>query len=295
MFDLSEKVTEMGKIKYSIILASALVVSPLAAANAADLVPEPIPVPAPVPIPEHGGSWYLKGFFGFSNQQADNFTNDIIAANPGVFTIVTHEFDSAPFVGGGIGYEHSERFRFDLTGEYRGRSNFKGLDYFTNCALGIGTCTNEYMGHKSEWLFLANAYWDVGTFRGITPYLGAGIGVVNVNLDNMMDINQIAGAIHWANDGSEWNFAWALHAGVGIDVSDSLTFDIGYRYVNMGDGTTGVFTSFDPSVTSPGPLTIEDIDSHDVMVGLRWRWDETDACCETAAYSPPVYAPTPYK
>ncbi len=293
VFDLSEKVTEMGKIKFSMILASALVVSPLAAANAADLVPEPIAVPAPVPVPVYGGDWYLKGFFGISNQQAEGFNNDIISGNPGAFTIVTHEFDSAPFVGLGVGIRHNDWLRFDATGEYRARSNFKGLDYFTGCGLGTGTCTNEYMGHKSEWLFLANAYWDIGEIRGITPYVGAGIGVANVNLDNFQDINQIAGAIHWARDGSEWNFAWALHAGLAYEVTQDLTLDVGYRYVNMGDGVTGTFTSFNPAVTSPGPMTVEDIDSHDIMVGLRWNWGH-DSCCQQAAYAQPTYTP-PFK
>lgn len=290
MFDLSEKVTEMGKFKYSIILASALVVSPLATAIAADLNPEPIPVPAPVPVSSCcEGAWYLKGFVGFSNQQADEFTNDFIEI--GNFTIVSNEFDSAPFVGLGIGYEHSDRFRFDLTGEYRGRASFQGLDY-NNATAPIQT--NEYRGFKSEWLFLASAYWDIATFRGITPYVGAGVGVAEISLDNFQDANQVAAGLHWADDGSEWNFAWALHAGLAFDVTNSLTLDVGYRYVSLGDGVTGNFTSYDPTVTSPGPLTIKDIDSHDVMVGLRWRWDHSDACCETAQYVPQTY-PSAYK
>ena len=282
----------MGNLKYSMILASALVVSPLAAANAADLIPEPIAVPAPVPIPAARVGVYLKGYIGFSNQQADGFGNNIINGNP-AFTVVSHEFDSAPFIGMGVGVVYNDWLRFDGTGEYRGRSNFKGLDFFTGCGLGTGTCTNEYSGHKDEWLFLANAYWDITEFRGITPYVGAGIGMANVSLDNFQDINQIAGAIHWAQDGDEWNFAWALHAGMAYEISQDLTLDIGYRYVNMGDGTTGAFTSFDPTVTSPGPLTVDDIDSHDVMIGLRWNLGH-DACCQQAAYVEPTYTP-PFK
>lgn len=276
----------MGKLKYSILLASALVFSPLAAANAADLgIPEV--VPAPVPVACCSGAFYLKGFIGFSNQEAEGFNNDIITANAADFQIVNHEFDSAPFIGLGIGYQHSEHIRLDLTGEYRGRSNFKGLDHYSGCGLGTGVCTNEYMGHKSEWLFLTNAYWDIGNFRGFTPYIGAGVGIVNINLDNFSDTNQIAGAIHWADDGDEWNFAWALHAGLAYDVSDNLTLDVAYRYLDMGDGTTGNFRSFVPFVTSPGPLTVEDITSHDVMVGLRWKLDS--GCCQQTAYAPPPY------
>jgi opacity protein-like surface antigen len=272
------------------LLAPLLVAAPLSAVKAADLGPPPEPMAVPAPAPATAccaGGLYLKGFLGFSNQQADDFHNDLI--RDGDFEIVSHEFDSAPFAGLGVGYRHSKKFRFDLTGEFRGRSKFRGLDFNRD-----ENTTNEYNGFKSEWLFLANGYWDITTFKGMTPYVGAGVGIVNVGLDDFQDINQINGGLHWAEDGNEWNFAWALHAGMAYDISDALTLDMGYRYVNMGDGKTGTFTTFD-STDSPGPITVEDIDSHDIMVGLRWNWGH-GGCCETAAYVPeetyePVYEP----
>lgn len=273
----------MGKFGISCVLASALAVLPLAGANAADLTPEPIAVPAPVPVGACcAGGIYLKSFVGFSNQQVDDFSNDFI--DNGNFTIVSHEFDSAPFIGFGVGYQHSERFRFDLTGEYRGRAKFRGLDYNNGTA---PIQTNEYNAFKSEWLFLANAYWDIGTFRGFTPYVGAGAGVAAVKFSDFQDINQVTGGLHWAEDNTEWNFAWALHAGVAYEVTNALTVDLAYRYVNLGDGKTGAFTTYDPTVTSPGPMTLKDIDSHDIMVGLRWKLGND--CCQQTAYVPQPY------
>lgn len=287
----------MGKFKYSLILASVIMASPLAAAQAADLglPPEPMPVPAPIPATACcGGGFYLKGFFGVTNQETDGFTNATIDANEDAFTIIDHNFDSSPFVGLGIGYALSERFRFDLTGEYRGKSNFRGLDTYVDAASGLcggdDICTNEYEGIKSEWLMMANGYWDIATFRGITPYVGAGVGLAAVSLRDFQDVNQETGAIHWAADNTEWNFAWALHAGLAYDISDALTLDVAYRYLNMGDGETGEFS---PAATNPGAMTVEDIESHDVMVGLRWRWDD-GGCCAAPAYVETSY-PTTYK
>lgn len=289
----------MGKLKYSLVLASVLVASPFAAANAADLglpPPEPMPVPAPIPVTAccETGGLYLKGFFGVTNQETDGFTNETIDTNAGAFTIIDHSFDSSPFVGVGIGYDFSRRFRFDLTGEYRGKSNFRGLDTYFDAGGACGgdnICTNEYEGIKSEWLMMTNAYWDIATVHGITPYVGAGVGLAAVTLRDFQDVNQEAGAIHWAEDNTEWNFAWALHAGVAYEISDALTLDMAYRYVNMGDGETGQFS---PAATNPGALTVEDIESHDVMVGLRWQWDKGGACCGTPAYVETSY-PAPYK
>jgi len=265
----------MNNFSKAFVVATALIMGQSVTASAAGLLPppvmEPVPIPEPIPVREI----YLKGYMGITNQEIDDFTNDTIAAGP--FTIIDHGFDSSPFIGFGIGIRRDERFRFDLTGEYRGRSDFHGLDTFTGCAFGGGTCTNEYTGIKSEWLFLTNAYWDMFTHRGFTPYIGAGIGAAEITLDKFNDVNQLAGSVHWAKENSEWNFAWALHAGFSYEISSDLTFDMGYRYSYLGDGKTGNFHTFGGG-TSPSPLILEDISSHDVMIGLRWALG-SDGCC----------------
>jgi opacity protein-like surface antigen len=279
----------MGKFNYSLVLASVIVASPLAAANAADLTPEPMVVPAPIPAAAccDSGGFYLKGYVGMTNQEADGFTNDIIeSAN---FQVLDHGFDSSPLVGIGLGYQFDRHIRFDVTGEYRGDSNFRGLDY----AVDFGY-NNEHTGIKSEWLALANVYWDIATFRGITPFVGAGVGTAAVSLKNFYDVNQNNNALFFAEDNTEWNFAWALHAGLAYEVTDSLTVDVAYRYVNMGDGVTDQYQAYNnPGFAALGPTTIEDIESHDVMVGLRWKWDD-GGCCAAPAYVETSY-PTTYK
>ncbi len=44
--------------------------------------------------------------------------------------------------------------------------------------------TNDYTFTKKEWLFLANAYLDLGTWWCITPFIGAGVGVANLTIAN---------------------------------------------------------------------------------------------------------------
>ena len=64
--------------------------------------------------------------------------------------------------------------RGDLTVEYRGKSDFEALDWVDSTVTGL--TTNDFRAKKSEWLIMANAYADLGTFYSVTPYLGAGIG-----------------------------------------------------------------------------------------------------------------------
>lgn len=283
----------MGKLKYSIVLASVLVASPLATARAADLGPEPMPVPAPVPAAAccNMGGLYLKGFMGITNQESDEITSQYIR-NTGEFDIINQGFDSSPLAGIGIGYAYSERFRFDVTGEYRGGSSFSGLDRYDEEPVdGTWDGTNEYRAIKKEWLMLANAYWDIATFHGITPYVGGGLGWANISIDNFSDVNNVTNGVSYANDNSSNNFAWALHAGLAYDVTDNLKFDVGYRYVNLGDAKSGTITEFN-SGTTYSKLEFNDIESHDVMVGLRWQWGDS-GCCEPA-YVETSY-PTTYK
>jgi opacity protein-like surface antigen len=255
----------MGKIQ-TILLGCVLAVAPVAMAGAADLGPYKPPVvevPAPAPIPVYGGK-YLKGYVGMTNQHIDTFTNDEI--RNGNFVIVHHGFDSAPLWGIGLGYDTGHYFRFDVTGEYRGRSYFRGLDIETTQPY-----TNEHTGYKSEWLLLANAYIDLGTWKSITPYVGAGIGTVNVKLHDFWDVNLVNNGLWFANDHSQWNFAWALHAGLAYDVTDNFTVDLAYRYVNLGDGKTGTYGTYDDGTAVGSATVLKDLYSHDLMLGVRWK------------------------
>ena len=272
----------MKTYRHSLLIGAALLMGQTGFAAAGGLPPAPeypaepyhetykgaVAVPAPVVV-QH--DFYLKGFVGLTNQDVDDITNATIQA--GNFQIEQHGFDSSPFIGFGLGFILNPHIRFDGTVEYRGGADFRALDTYVDPTCGPGVCTNEHTGVKREWLLLANAYWDLGTWHGFTPYIGAGIGTANVELDDFWDVNLVTNGLHWADENSEWNFAWALHAGVGFEVAPNLIFDVAYRYTETGDGVTGPYFTYDPAAPQPlGPTTLEEIYSHDIMVGLRWTF-----------------------
>ena len=51
-----------------------------------------------MPEPVSAREYYLKSYIGITTQEIDDFTNEAIRA--GDFTIVDHDFDSSPFIGG---------------------------------------------------------------------------------------------------------------------------------------------------------------------------------------------------
>ena len=253
------------------------------ASFAADLAIAPPPqFYAPPPIEDFGG-WYLRGDIGFSNQRVQRLNNVLDA---GLTTSVQHlGFNSAGIFGLGVGYTFNNWFRADVTGEYRGNSNFFGTDQITYPG-GVGVDT--YNASKSEWVALANAYVDLGTWWCVTPFIGAGVGGARVSIANFTDqgiANQGFGALPglaFGDNVSKWNFAWAVHAGLAYKVSPNLTFELAYRYLDMGDGLTGDLRTFDGTNTINNPTTFKNITSHDLKFGVRWQFDNAPV------YQPPL-------
>src|SRR5262249_11646816 len=142
----------------------------------------------PAPIVHEMGGWYLRGDIGFTNQNVGSLFNANYAGFDSVSNI-NKDFDASPLFGLGLGYVINNWFRVDVTGEYRSSANFKGMDVGVlppaSC-IGAPPCSavDRYTGSKSEWLFLANAYVDLGTWYSITPFIGAGLGMSRNTIRN---------------------------------------------------------------------------------------------------------------
>jgi opacity protein-like surface antigen len=257
-------------------VSAALLVVSHAPVHAADLgygSVKDIPPPAP-----SGRAWYLKGTIGMSNPVPGQLWVDE-ASFATDYTVRHKDIKSAPLYGFGIGVEHSRWLRFDVTGEYRGKQLFVGQDVYYNggpCP-GTGCGTNEYTADLESWVGLANVYIDLVTWRGLTPYVGGGIGLAYVDVQGFKDVNVPQSGIYYGNqDTSSTNFAWALYAGVSYDVTDQFTLDLAYRYTDLGDVKTGTATAYDLSGSYSG-LQINDITSHDLLLSARYRLEPSNA------------------
>jgi opacity protein-like surface antigen len=289
----------MRSVKYLVAAGAASLLSSAAFAADMPMIQPAPPMYAPPPVEDFGG-WYLRGDIGFSNQRVDNIRSTNAALYQGLNSFSeTTNFDSAGTYQAGVGYQFNSWFRADVTGEYRGSANFKGTDLVTFPFAGaVASGIDNYSASKSELLFLANVYADLGTWWCITPFIGAGVGTARVSINNFTDNGlsnaqvggggvpasvggpPVASAVSAAN-GSEWNFAWALHAGLAYKISQNATLELAYSYVNMGNGTTGVDTAFDGSAGGH-VFKFNNITSNDVKLGIRWNFD-----------APQTYAPPP--
>jgi opacity protein-like surface antigen len=270
------------RLKISTLAAVALLAG--GTAHGADysqpLPQQPIIIQQP-PVQEFASNWYLRGFVGIGINNGFDIEYLPAPANVGNgFVFDQHSMADSMFLGGGVGYEWNNWLRFDVTAEYRARTQFNARGVF-NPITGEG---DAYQGYLKSWVFLGNAFVDLGTWNCFTPFVGFGVGAANVQVVDFVDMGIGTTGAGFGRNSSKWNFAWALHAGVAYDVSKNLKVELAYRYLNYGSVTDTVDCIGGCSADS---YKFSNLHSHDIMLGLRWT------CCETAPPPPPVYTPPP--
>jgi len=227
----------------------------------------------PVAAPS-GRVWYLKGTIGVKNEDADSIWTSGGGTNgpgyqSGNFVVESIDIERKAIFGVGVGVEYNNWLRFDVTGEYRGKQGFRARDY--NWVVDYN---NDYSADLESWVGLFNVYWDIRNWHGFTPYIGAGIGFSSNTVKDFRDVNSAFGAVYTGDkDKTTTNFAWALYAGVSYDLTSNLTFDAGYRYLDLGDAKTG--RASDNVGGWYTGLEIQDITSHDVLFSLRYNFNST--------------------
>lgn len=84
--------------------------------------------------------------------------------------------------------------------------------------------------------FFGNAYFDFQNNTALTPYVGAGLGAGFINNDR----GNVATV-----------FAWNVGAGVAYAFTESVTADLGYRFVGLGENQVrnATFNPFSNEVT----------------------------------------------
>jgi len=189
---------------------TALVAAP---ALAADYNPPIYVEEAPEFVPvEIGSGWYLRGDISYN------------AGDP-VYDISLPGARHRRFGGGaGIGYHFTDNFRADLTINYLGSDR---LDYDVGVNGGVGS--------HSAWSGLVSGYYDIATVVGITPYVGAGLGLTYSRHDIAATLTDSVGTLAAAYDNRSYDFAYALMAGASYKVSDNLSVDLGYQFLHTPD------------------------------------------------------------
>jgi opacity protein-like surface antigen len=274
---------------------AAAAVATTTAAMAADLPPiTPMHVKAPV-VTEDFGGWYLRGDVGVGSQKYNDFA--FHQTNPGFvwpasWRIDQKDIKDTTFVAFGVGYQFNNWFRADVTGEYRTSSKGKAIGSYTEFCPG-GRCFDVYDFDHQASVFLTNIYADLGTWWCLTPFIGAGVGTTRHHFSAIHDAGFIAdgstGFGYADKDKTTWTLAWAVHAGLGYEVSKNLKLELGYRFLAMGNPESAIVNCNGFGCAGAGPrayYSLNQFHSHDFKIGMRWMLNQPVA--QEPLYSPPL-------
>ncbi len=216
---------------------------------------------------------YVAPKFVYGYTQMDNVKGiGLGAGDPDTTTYPVGDKDDSVFGGSlAIGYDFDKRFGVPIRTELE-YSIFSKAEAKRNYSFGEyipGEDLTRKQTFNIQTLFL-NTYWDFNTGTPFTPYIGAGIGAAFIKTEgNSSGSNPIEGS--WDMDfGSKTvtNFAWNVGAGLGYDITDNWTVDLGYRFVGLGSVKTAKYHEGDEWIQ----MKSSDLYQHQVALGIRYTF-----------------------
>lgn len=273
-----------------VLTLTAAALLPMAPAIAADYEP-PIVVdeaqPEYTPV-EVGSGWYLRGDVGYAiSSNIGNYSYRTFAVPGPVYgtsDFLNERLKTDFSFGGGVGYRFNEWFRADATVEgFRAKfsANTASATPCLPTAPFVGTtCASNDSATMSAVSLMANGYVDLGTYVGLTPYVGAGAGYSYVSWSNLTNQSYCVGGtcppdpVPVVQHGGEkdWRFTYALMAGVAYDITSNMKLDVGYKYRHMNGGDMFRWDAGSAGAGATGTQGFDsDFSQHEIKVGLRYE------------------------
>lgn len=236
--------------------------------------------------------WYLRGNAGYGVHQDAELTGGIDSSQHG--NGLQSEGNVAYSLG--AGYDFGENWRLELDAD--------SLD----SSFGSISQTPGSVGSLKTESLMLNALYDFNDFGKFEPYVGAGLGLVRGNadfaahdfpsVDNVLTRNPTCigertafQSSSCAISTSDEGFGWQLLAGLGYNVTENLTWDTHYTYLNGPDlDLDGHIANSVTNESSNFIAELDDVGAHTVMTGLRYRFGGAAAA---PAIIPAIVPPAP--
>jgi len=217
----------------------------------------------------------LEGYYitakGGISKTRDTGETTFNAQNGALRTLENEDLGTGSAFGFSVGKYLMNSFRLEL--EAIKRTGYEYDARFTTA--GLTTATEEAK-IQTEALFV-NGFYDFQPYSirntAITPYLGGGVGI---SRNKMGTIVQYVNGIpdDTTINGTTINqFAYKLSAGTLVSITEQLSLDVNYQYVNLGAFKSS--TSFSTPFISGNlqrPFNGGDIKTQELMVGLQYKF-----------------------
>jgi opacity protein-like surface antigen len=191
--------------------------------------------------------FYVAGIAGASFATLTN--GGSFEAFPGSVFSSTGSVNDTLFTGGGaVGMavaRPSGQFRTEVEGRDRG-----AMSGPTSLAISGGTFLDQAATTTASgvWSCMTNLWRDYDLNDAVGLYGGGGIGIGGYQYQTASPDPQLV--VTGANTIN--SFAWQIGTGVTYQMSSRVTFDVGYRFFSIGNGSTPLLSS-DNTATGGAP------------------------------------------
>lgn len=248
--------------------------------------------------------WYIRGGVGLNAMSAGGLSQPDLAANGGSF--IDQSVTNTASIDLGVGYRFNSKLRVDATWELRTGANLKAVDN-VRILNGRGqTAADIYSSYDANihsQVALVNAYYDIGTWHGFTPFVGASLGVARNTISGLSGVNNSTINIYdnvapynltsqinetsssYSHTKTRYNLAWGLSAGLGYAVNENLTLEASGRYLNLGSGASTSLINCTCGSTGQ-PIKVGAMESIDMRLGMRWNFSDAPKAAPMAIPRP---------
>lgn len=150
----------------------------------------------------------------------------------------------------------SNDVRVELEYGYNGKAKLDGRSFSPNV---------HYKSDIKSQFLMANVYYDFDLDSDWTPYVGAGLGYARVKADNHVSYGNETSSL----SKSSGNFAWNLTAGITYDMTENLSIDASYRYMDYGKAKTSGNLEF--GAQKYRAHSDSKVRSNELNLGIRYR------------------------
>ena len=197
-------------------------------------------------------------------------TTSLVNGGGNLATFQNEDLGTGSAFGFSVGKYLNDNFRLELEAIKRA-----GYEYDAR-ATTAPTITDKAK-IQTEALFI-NGFYDFQPFSlkstSITPYLGGGVGISRNKIGTTaQNSNGIPDG--FTVDGNTINqFAYKLSAGTLVSITDGLSLDVNYQYVNLGAFKGGTERSRNGAFNQTLQRGINggDIKTQELMVGLQYTF-----------------------
>jgi opacity protein-like surface antigen len=200
--------------------------------------------------------YYVSAKVANSQQQAHNMN---LSLRPGIGAFVPGTESHDKIVGSlAGGYQFGNGWRAE--GEYTAGNS---AEFTSTSTTFPGSFNHDRITAKR---FMLNAYRDFALGNGFSLYATAGVGIAHVESGGWQGVPN-----RRYDSNTQNNLTYAVGGGVSYAPTEKWNFDLGYRYVDMGQAQSG-FNAFPNARGLQDEQMKANVIANEVYLGARFKF-----------------------